>query len=258
VKANSLTHLKLVLIMFLCIGNTLKAQTVAIETTRLAIVDKRLEIDYNFLKAKKNQRFEVWVEITNSQGIKIDAKTFSGDVGTNLLGGSGKKIIWDYNTDGLVMNDEVEVIINAKITTVTGAISGGKCFFQSIIIPGLGMSTVDKGKPYWLISVLGYGAVGTSIYLNSSSKTYYDKYKLSTDQTEATNYFNKSQSQKDMSKVFAYTAIGTWSISLIWTIIKVKQHNNSMATVNKRQRFSMYTSIEPYTKKPMLGIKYKF
>jgi hypothetical protein len=258
VKVNSLTHLALAIFFCLCIGKTIKAQNVAIETTRLAIVDKRLEIDYNFIKVKKNQRFEVWAEINNSQGNKLDAKAFSGDVGSNLLGGSGKKIFWDYNADGLVMNDEVEVIINAKINTVAGTISGGKCFFQSTIIPGLGMSTIDKGKPYWLISVLGYGAIGTSIYLNSSSNSYYDKYKLSTDQTEATNYFNKSQSQKDLSKVFAYTAIGTWSISLIWTFIKVKQHNNSIATSNKSQRFFMYTLIEPYTKKPMLGIKYKF
>ena len=78
------------------------AQNVKVETSNLEIVNNKLIIDYNFIKSKSTQRFTVWVEITKSTGEKINAQSFSGDIGDNLQGGENKQIIWDYNKDGII------------------------------------------------------------------------------------------------------------------------------------------------------------
>jgi hypothetical protein len=250
-------HLML-LLTFIIFISEIKAQTVIIETTQLQIVDKKLEISYNFIKSKKNQRFDVWVDINNQKGIPINARTLSGDIGANLTGGAAKKIVWDYNADGLVLDEEVEVFVNSKITTVAGAVSTGKCFTRSLLMPGMGLSTIEKDKPFWIIGVVGYASLGTALYLNSSYQSTYNKYLEETDQTERKDLYDKSISQKNMSKVFLYTAIGTWSISLIWTVAKARGYNNSLTSNAAKRRFDFYTQFDPINKKPLLGIKYIF
>lgn len=234
------------------------AQNVSIEISQLSIIDKHLEINYDFIKAKKNHRFEVSVEINNSNGEKINARTVSGDLGPNITIENNKKIIWDYNADGLVINEDVEVFVVAKQSTVSGTVSGAGCVFKSLLMPGLGMSSIEKGKPYWILGLIGYGTLGTAIYLNSSSNSNYNKYLNTIDVTESNNYFNKSQSQKDLSKAFAIGAIGTWSFSIIWTIIKVNQHNNSIAKNLNLRKFDIYSCVDPIGKKPLIGFKYNF
>jgi hypothetical protein len=253
-----LIGLKITLLAVFINTAILYAQNVSIEISELSIVDKHLEINYDFIKAKKNHRFEVWIDVSNSNGDKLSARTFTGDIGANLNGLGGKKIVWDYNADGLVINDEIEVFINAKQSTVASRISGGKSILQSLLMPGLGMSYIDKGKPYWLIGFVGYGTLATSIYLNSSSKNNYNKYLNTIDIEESTKYFDKSQSQKDLSRAFTIAAIGTWSFSLIWTVIKTNQHNKALTSNFKENKLKLYSNIDPLSKKPLLGVQYNF
>jgi hypothetical protein len=255
---NKLSYFKMVLALIVALNTKLVAQHTFIQTNKLIVVDKKLEINYDLLKAKKNQRFEVWVDVSNSKGDELEANTFSGDVGPNLVGGAGKKIYWDYNADGLVMDEDIEVVVKAKLTTIMTTVSGGKCFFQSLIIPGMGLSAVEKGKPFWIIGIIGYGALGSSLNLNSSSKSYYDKYKKTTDPVEATTFYNKSQSQGSLSNVMAYTAIGTWSLSLIWTLVKVNQHNKSITYNTFFRNMDVYSYTDPISKKPLVGLRYHF
>jgi hypothetical protein len=248
----------ILLFAFFIINIQIKAQPVSIETTKLEIVDRKLEINYDFIKAKKNQRFDVWVDINNQKGNPINARTLAGDIGPNQTGGIAKKIVWDYNADGLVMDEDVEVFVNSKVSTVTTAVSTGKCFTRSLIMPGMGLSAIEKNKPYWIIGVIGYVSLGTSIYLNSSYKSTYDKYLAETDPTDRKALYDKSISQKNMSKVFLYTAIGTWSISLIWTVAKASGYNKSLATGKGIRHFDFYSQIDHISKKPLFGLKYNF
>ncbi len=247
-----------VLILVQSINTRIKAQSVSIETTNLEIVDKRLEINYDVNKTKKNNRFEVWVDITNTKGEKINARTFSGDLGPNIIGGKGKKIIWDYNADGIVLDEEVEIVVVAKMSNIVGSVSTGKCFLQSMIMPGMGISSIEKNKPFWLLGIAGYASLGSSIYLRSSYKSNYEKYLTALDQQEQTDYYNKSQSQKELSNILVYTAIGTWTVSAIWTLIRAKQHNASIASNTVYMRFKLYSAYDPVSKKPLLGLRYNF
>ncbi|RLD85884.1 MAG: hypothetical protein DRJ07_02125, partial [Bacteroidetes bacterium] len=113
-------HLSL-FILTICLffsGFELQAQSVKVETSNLEIVNNKLIIDYNFIKSKSTQRFNVWVEITKSTGEKINAQSFSGDIGDDLKGGENKQIIWDYNKDGIILNDDINVEVFANITVL--------------------------------------------------------------------------------------------------------------------------------------------
>jgi hypothetical protein len=246
------------LLAFIIFSSEIKAQTVSIETTQLQIVDKKLEISYDVIKAKKTDRFEVWVEIKNAEGEKINARTLSGDIGENQLGGSDKRIIWDYNADGLVLDENVSVAVHANQSTLAGAVNTGSCILKSLVMPGLGISSIEKGKPYWLLGVVGYASLGTSIALRSSYKSNYDKYLNTSDATEASDYLQKSQSQQNTSTILMYTAIGTWSVSMIWTIIKANKRNKSLASNSWNNQFDFYTRMDPISRRPLLGFQYNF
>ena len=114
-KQKKITGFVLVVIILFCGLTTGFGQDVQIETNRLAIVNKKLEIFYEFVKSKKKHRFDVWLEITTVSGKEINARAFSGDIGKNLAGGKDKKIIWDYNADGIVLNEEVDVKVKAIV-----------------------------------------------------------------------------------------------------------------------------------------------
>ncbi len=236
----------------------ISAQDVQIETTNLAIFDKKLSISYEFYKSKKKHRFDIWVEITTSIGEKINARALSGDIGENLPGGKDKKIIWDYNADGVVLNDEINVKVKAMVSTVVGSVNTGKVLLQSVILPGWGLSTIDPEKPYWLLGVVGYATLGTSLYLRSSYKSNYDSYLNATDAQESLDFYNKSQSQKSLSGVFAYSAIGIWSLGIIWTAVKVSKKNNSLSVQNINQKFYLFSSYDPKFKTSNFTVRYRF
>lgn len=236
---------------------TLFGQNVEIETTSLQIVDKKLQIQYDFLKSKKTHRFEVWVEISTLSGKKINSRTFNGDIGEGVKGGRGKMIIWDYNADGIVLNEELNVDIKANISVVSGAVKPLNSLAKSLVLPGWGLSSMDKGKPYWLMGLAAYASLGTSLYLSSSYKNNYDKYKVTVDPDESNELFNKSVNQKSLSKTFTYTAIGIWAVSAIWTVVKANKTNNALA-YTKQKQLLFYSSYDPVTKSTGFTLKFNF
>jgi len=233
------------------------AQNVQIETTNLAIVDKKLEISYEFVKSKMKHRFDVWVEITTISGKKITARALSGDIGDNLAGGKDKKIIWDYNADGIILNEEVNVKVKAMVSTMVGAVNTGKVIFQSAILPGWGLSTIEQ-KPYWLLGVAGYAALGTSFYMRSSYKSNYDSYLNSSDSDERADFLKKSQNQQTLSGVLTYSAIGIWSVGIIWTAIKASKNNSSLSALNKNQKIQFYSYYNPNIRTQGFTLSYTF
>ena len=236
---------------------TLKAQKVKIEVTNLEILNNKLNIDYKFIKSKSNQRYNVWVEITKSTGEKINAKALSGDVGDNITGGENKQIIWDYNKNGIILDDEINVEVFADITVLGPG--PGKAIFLSAILPGLGLTAMDKGKPYWIMGVAGYGLLAGSVYMNKTAEQEYKDYLDAKDTGEANDFYDSSKKYNQLSQTMAYAAIGVWAGSLIWTTLKAIGGNKStMGSINKKQKLFLYGGINPYTKTSGFTLKYRF
>jgi len=256
-KIPAISFIKSILIVLL-FPITFYGQNVKIETTSLEVVSKKLQIQYDFIKSKKTHRFEVWVEISTLSGEKIDARTFNGDIGEGITGGKDKQIIWDYNADGIILNEEINVDLNATISTVPGAVKPIKELAKSIAFPGWGLSSIDNGKPYWLLGVVGYASLGTSIMLYSNSQKNYDKYQVTTDPNESTNLYDKSLSQNSLSQTFGYVAVGTWVISAVWTIVKATNVNGKLTANRKTKKLLFYSNYDPATKTSGFTVKYNF
>lgn len=257
-KKNNLSNILLVFLLIIYGLAQGFAQDVQIETTNLSIIDKKLEISYEYAKSKKKHRFDVWVEITSSLGKKIIARALTGDIGDNLAGGKDKKIIWDYNADGIVLNEEVNIVVKAIVSTVVGAVNTGKMLFQSGIMPGWGISSIKSDKPYWLLGIAGYAALGSSLYLNSSYKSTYDSYIDSNNETERADLLSKSRSQQSLSKVFAFSAIGIWCTGIVWTAIKANKNNSTLSVFNKNQKIQFYSFYKPGLNAKGFTLKYAF
>jgi len=235
-----------------------KAQDVQIETTNLAIVDKKLEISYEFVKSKKKHRFDIWLEITTASGKEIIARALSGDIGDNLSGGKNKKIIWDYNADGIVLNEKINVKVKAMVSTFAGAVNTSKVLIQSVALPGWGLSTIEPKKPYWILGAAGYATLGASLYLRSSYKSNYNSYEKETDQATSDDLYDKIQKQKSLSSVFAISTIGIWSVGIIWTALKANKNNSSLSELNKNQKIQFFSSYDPRFKTTGFTLKYNF
>jgi len=85
-----------------------------IQNTRNRFEEGKLYIQYDINDAEPNEYFTIWVEITTSKGVKINAKSLTGDVGDGILGGKDKLIIWDKEQDNMFFKDEYYVKVKGK------------------------------------------------------------------------------------------------------------------------------------------------
>ncbi|OQX97084.1 MAG: hypothetical protein B6I20_13415 [Bacteroidetes bacterium 4572_117] len=238
-------------------AHLLQAQSVKIETTNLEIKNNQLFITYNFVKSKSSHSYNVWVEITKSTGEKINAKSLSGDIGPNIQGAESKQIIWDYNKDGIILDDEIDIEVIADITINDPRT--GKAILLSSILPGLGLSKVDPGKPYWLMGVVGYSLIGGSVIFNKAAVANFNDYTNSEDPVISDDLYATSADKDKMSKICAFSAIGLWAGNIIWTAIKAKNSQNAITgRFNKKQKVLFYGGLDPKTKSAGFTLKYRF
>lgn len=252
-KIKQLTYLS---VIFLIMPFGLLGQKVKVETTKLEIKDNKLVISYSFVKSKKNQLFDVWLSIKTETGKVINANSLSGDIGKNILGGEDKQIVWDFNKDGIILNEEVSVEVLTDI--VSAGASSGKAILLSSIVPSLGLTNLDKGNPYWLLGVATYGALGASVFLNNKAVTDYDSYKTERNKETSNTLFSNSEKNEQLSKTMAYSAAGIWAVSMVWTVIKAKKSGKSVASSFNKKKLFFHTGINPKTKIAGFSLKYRF
>ncbi|MEZ5195871.1 MAG: hypothetical protein R2764_05600 [Bacteroidales bacterium] len=258
-------------------GNTLFSQSSArVENIDFYAVGSNLTITYEIAKAKAGEYFEVWVKITTDSGKEIVPIAMTGDVGKNVTGGENKRIIWDIEADNATIDEEISVEVFAKSMGIPktieeptttkddynvkdepkakGNVSVGKALILSAVLPGLGNRYVKgKGAP-WLIGVAGYGMIAGSILMNNSAYNAYEDYKVETDATQRSDFYDSAKSKKSISTVLAGTAIAIWVADLVWTGIQAGSANKKGGL----SKVSLNYHYEPMIGKPMIGLNYKF
>ncbi len=246
-------------LFFVIMSGSAFAQNADIEIKDLVIENNQLVIYYDILKAKKKETFEVWPEITTSNGQKINASAFSGDYGEGIVAGTDKKIIWDYNADGVILNDKVYVELKAKIALYKTDIGLGKALLLSAVVPGLGINKTKGGGMYWLMSIPVYGLATGAFFNHNQAKDKYDQYVNSEFQnpSEADNLYRDAEDYQSTSQTLTYSAIGLWAVNMIWTGIVAKKNSSLSAYYNKKKTF-FYTRLNPATKTVGFTLKYRF
>ncbi len=232
------------------------AQTVAkIENTNLEMNSGRLIVSYDLINTRPNERFNVWIEIRKSSGQEIKARNISGHVGKNIVGGKGLNVVWNFGSEGLDIEDEINVQVMAELVTVNN-LKVERILLKSVAFPGWGLYDMDKISPYLLLGVAGYGSLATALIYNGKSNTTYDNY-LKSDGNERETLFDDYTKQVNMTNVMGITTAAIWILDIGWSAIKyVSKTSNLDAGLNPKIHIGY--DYDPYGQVPLLSLKYNF
>ena len=245
-------------------------RNITITKPRIEIFEENLIINYDILNAKPSDFYKVWIEVTDSDGKKINAISVTGDVGQEIKGGTDKRIIWNMVSDKIYIDKEIIIEVKAELSTklvelkekeessknLTN-ISKTNMVLTSIPIPGLGQSLLKRGKPYWLAGVAGYGCLAGSVILNRMAASTYDEYKSSDVETDRISFFDEAVRKDKYSKCLAYSAIGIWAADLIWVIVTPTKSSRSQVA-QKERKLEIKPCLDTRSNITMVSLTYKF
>lgn len=252
--------------LFLPVCSCFGQETFTITKPVLDTTGKKLTIKYDILNSKPDEKYNVTLIVTDSKGSTIDSRTIQGDVGEEVSGGPGKKIIWDYISDNI--DDEFEISIKIKVTKIpkqadseeviaSGSIpSLGSLLLQSVAVPGLGLTRL-KHKPYWILAVPAYGLIGSSVYFKVNSDANLENYNRTSDINDRETYYDKYEQQKNITLACAVGAAVLWIADLALVIPAYSKAKRTSENSRKNNMF-MIPDFNMTYNTPVLTFKYIF
>lgn len=112
--------LKVFFLLLICIVLSFKTTTAQliprITNTQLDYHEDQnyMVISYDIVNAQPTDRFEIWLEIKTHTGRIINATAILGDIGINITGGTGKRIVWDMQGDSINSKENIYVFVRGK------------------------------------------------------------------------------------------------------------------------------------------------
>jgi hypothetical protein len=244
-------HCHILILFFLFLAGKSYSQSFQISPPKLEFKDKQLLITYDFLNKKQSDQFYVWVEMEKKNGESIQPKGLSGDVGANIKSGSNKQIIWTPEKDGVYLNEEVFVELKAE--KYVKSFNRGSAMLMSTVVPGLGQTKISHGKPWWVTSVVAYGAVGSGLYFHSTYLKTYDSYLAEEDPAKRSDLYDQSQQQMNVSNALIISGAAIWVANIFWVAL-IPNKYQPLKYVN----LSLDPSNGPYPGTMLLSMRLKF
>lgn len=256
-------------ILTLIAANSMAQSQARVENVEYYPEGEKMIITYNINNSNTEETFTVNVNVFNPNGKNLIASNFTGDVGSGIYGGPGKRVVWNAKKDKVTINDQisVDVSIRPEVTTTyaqpayaspeSGShemVSIGNALLQSLIFPGWGNRSVKGNGPYWVMGIVGYGAIGGAIYFNNKADKTYQDYRYATTVSERDQLFDDAEKYKKNQNALMYSAVGIWVIDLIWTGIQANNARNR--GIQSKVDVGYY--YNPEAKKPMVMFTYKF
>ncbi len=234
----------------------LSQSSARIDNTNLEIDEGRLIVSYDLMNTRPNERFNVWIEIRKSSGEEIRAKNVSGHVGKNIVGGKGLYIIWNFESEGIDYEGNINVQVMAELVTVHN-LKIERILIKSAVLPGWGIYDMDKVSPYLLIGVAGYGSIAAAFIYNSKSNNTYDKYLESNDTDERASLYDDFTIQQNATKIFGISAAAIWVLDIGWATMKYL-NKTGKPTSELNRNFRIGYDFYSYGSTPVLTFKYNF
>jgi hypothetical protein len=198
------------------------------------LTNEELVISYDLTNYKSHDLFRISVSISTESGAPVSAKSFSGDVGDNIKGGTGKQIIWDISKDVTLLDDKIVVEVVAvnqnPVTEIT--FSKGKALVLSTLYPGLGSSKMTGKKFHLLEGALAYSALAGSFIFKNKADGFADKYSEASISLERDQYFSSYQKYNSISKTLIYTTAAIWIFDYM-TVLLTDNRSPKQANKNK-------------------------
>lgn len=227
------------------------------------IPGNKLIIRYDILNTDPEESFNVSLEISDSKGAAINPRSLTGDIGINISGGTNKEILWNYGSDNVrdEVNIYVRIIISryhpepaeskSEVVVKSNARSG--LIFQTLALPGLGLSKIHNNKPFWIMGIAGYGCIAGSIGFNAASKANFGNWERSFDNT----FYEEYKSQKTASTICMAGAAAIWVTNIVLVFRDSSNHKN-LSGIGEYKNLSLLMTYEPNYNATQLKLKFTF
>jgi serine protease Do len=205
---------------FICFAQN-KANPINITGVYNAATDN-IKIDFEIANGSSNEKYDVTIEAyRNNIGAseKLNISSISGDL-KDINASGVHHIFWNQRADGYVLDDDLtfKIYLSHKPN-----ISYSKHLVKSLVFPGWGDYKIGNSKYYVAYGVLGYGLLGSSIWMNNQAFNSYNNYKKSFEIAESNKLFNTAKLQYKNSLILGGTAAIVWSYDLANVYYKVRR-----------------------------------
>jgi len=217
------------------------------------LVNNEIIITYDIVKHRSNEMFKIWVKVYTALENELKAKSLTGAVGENIVGGDHKKIVWNPKKDGVYLDNDIYIQVfasslNEAKTTASSDVNMGKWLVLSALYPGAGNAKVRSNKVWLAVGALGYGSMVGAVLLNSQARSSYDSYLLSKDVNARSDLFNDADSQKQLSTILFVGGAAIWAADLI--VFSISSRKSVDSTTSRKDK-SVYLG---YSNEPLDGL----
>jgi len=205
---------------------------IKISPPEVSFLNDILTIRYDITGCGTGDNVDIELIVLNSKGNRIKPAYITGDLGSKVSCGFGKKIEWNMVKDSVLIDEEIEVQLKGTphipeiplyTQPVTKRVTRGNVVISSFFIPGLGQMKASGKGAHLIFSGLVYGALGSSLYLNMKSNKYYDDYLVASG-PERDELYDKSVNIFNISQYLLYGGAGAWLGNMIWSaVIPIKE-----------------------------------
>ena len=223
-----------------------KARIKNVDYEAVEMEGTKIVVHYDIVNASPIERFEIELAFVDDEDYYYYPKATTGDVGVDIKGGKGKRIIWDIFQDVDEIG-RIKAIVN--ISSIKEVPGGPVYALLSVPVPGLGKVFVSNTKnsvikPYYT-TIAAYGLVGYGIYQKTRATRYYDDYLASSNTEEFNDLYDKANSANHQFYVFTAVGAALWISDIITVTVKgfSNKNNEQNALAQKRNQFSIIPNI---------------
>ena len=236
--------------------NTSFAQTELL-ITNIEEEDQKLIVNYDIINYNKEDLFNVYVQIITNTGNIIKPKNVTGDTNKKLIGKKGYRIIWNLAADSIFINEDIEIQIDADVSVDVSYFKYSSLMLSSTLLPGMGLSKIEKKKSYLLMSVLGYCGIGASVYFYTQGYQSQTNYEKELDPIKRNELKSLTKQNIQNAKIAGISTAGIWLLNYVWFTSKWKKRKKETASVFNRN-LNFYANYHPGLKKTMFTLSYRF
>ena len=245
------------ILLFICLGYTanLKAQYSKASVEGIeALYDSKedaVKVTFTIVNASASEVFDVRLDAykgsSTTSGEKINIMSCNGDV-IGITGNGRYTINWHQRKDGYVLDE----FITFKILLAQRPnISYVKHIGKSLLFPGLGDLKVGNYKWPLALGAIGYGAIGSAIYLNSKANTSYNNYKNSFDIANSNSSYNNAVKQNKNAHWMGAAAIFVWSVDIAMVANKVRKAKSNLTPEKSAYYHTQSQQRKEFISKPI-------
>jgi len=207
---------------------------IKISTPEVSITNNILTVKYDLTGCGSGDFINIKLVVLSARGDTIRPAYVSGDIGSRVNCGFGKKIEWNVARDKILVDEDIEIQVVGKpvipekpaYVQLQPTISRGNILISSALVPGLGQKKASGKGGALVLSGLVYGAGGASLASYLMYKNTYNDYQAASG-TRRDELFEQSEKYFNLSQYMLYGTAGLWGVNMIWSaVIPVKERSN--------------------------------